>query len=61
LGIEFRPEQWLTVDEKMLCGMNWTLLAFGAGKRICIGKHLTGMQLYEFVAQMEIDLNISIS
>lgn len=45
----------------MLCGMNWTLLAFGAGKRICIGKHLTGMQLYEFVAQMEIDLNISIS
>jgi cytochrome P450 len=56
---EFRPERWLRDEEggetedafsARLRKMNDADLSFGAGSRICIGKHMGLMQVYKVVA-----------
>lgn len=56
---EFRPERWLRDEEGgeteeafsvRLRKMNDADLSFGAGSRICIGKHMGLMQVYKVVA-----------
>ena len=38
----FRPERWLTTHDKaQLAQMERTMLVFGAGKRTCIGMHVS--------------------
>lgn len=55
----FRPERWLqgeneTTDEyhARLALMNNTDLTFGAGSRICIGRHIAIMQVFKVVATL---------
>lgn len=56
---DFRPERWLQGDKEgdkayaeRLRLMNNADLSFGAGSRICIGKHLALMQVYKVVATL---------
>jgi cytochrome P450 len=38
---EYRPERWLQCNEMHLKNMDKHLLTFGAGTRICVGKHVS--------------------
>ena len=40
---DFRPERWLEADTEQLRLMERNFLAFGAGSRICIGRHISLM------------------
>lgn len=37
----FRPERWLVEEQEKLAQMERTMLVFGAGKRTCIGMHVS--------------------
>lgn len=54
---EFRPERWLRAEgeseeayKQRLQRMQQADLAFGAGSRICLGRHLALMEVYKIVA-----------
>ncbi|KAM0270038.1 hypothetical protein ACHAQH_009574 [Verticillium albo-atrum] len=58
---EFRPERWLRDEQageteegfaERLRGMNNADLTFGAGSRLCIGKHLALVEVYKVVATL---------
>ena len=46
---EFRPERWLTADKDQLLAMDRGFLAFGSGKRICIGRHIAEMEIKKVI------------
>jgi cytochrome P450 len=37
---EFRPERWLTGDEDQKSAMERAFIGFGAGSRVCLGRHI---------------------
>lgn len=56
---EFRPERWLqkenesdSVYEERVRSMRATELAFGAGARMCMGRHLAMLEVYKMVATL---------
>ncbi|KFZ04356.1 hypothetical protein V502_10212, partial [Pseudogymnoascus sp. VKM F-4520 (FW-2644)] len=54
----FRPERWLEVDERQVRIMDKNMLAFGAGNRSCIGKHVAMMVLTKTVGQIVRNFNM---
>jgi len=64
---EFKPERWLRGDgesedefARRLRAMNDTDLSFGAGSRICIGKHFGLLQAYKVVATLALNYDIEL-
>ena len=64
---EFRPERWLrggteteAAFSARLRAMNDTDLSFGAGKRMCIGKHFGVMQVFKVVATLAVRYEIEL-
>ncbi|KAK0667912.1 cytochrome P450 [Cercophora samala] len=62
---EFKPERWLRADgesetsyQERLQMMNNADLTFGAGSRICLGKHLALAQIYKGLATMALLYNV---
>ncbi|KPI42555.1 Pisatin demethylase [Cyphellophora attinorum] len=54
---DFRPERWFVDvsdagDEARVRRMERTILAFGAGHRLCTGKHISLMEMGKFVPQI---------
>ena len=63
----FRPERWLKGDYEnedafsaRLANMNACDLTFGAGSRICIGKHLGLIEVYKVVATLVARYNMEL-
>ncbi|KAL8897199.1 MAG: hypothetical protein Q9192_002703 [Flavoplaca navasiana] len=46
----FRPERWLEGSEAQKAEMQRCMIAFGAGPRACIGKHISLMEMWKVVA-----------
>ena len=46
---EFRPERWLEADTEELAEMERCFMAFGAGKRTCIGKNISLLEVHKLV------------
>ncbi|EAQ83729.1 hypothetical protein CHGG_10133 [Chaetomium globosum CBS 148.51] len=46
---EWRPERWLEVGEEQRRRMENAVLAFGAGHRTCMGKHIAYLEIYKVV------------
>ncbi|EEA25175.1 hypothetical protein TMatcc_006602 [Talaromyces marneffei ATCC 18224] len=45
---EFRPERWLC-NEAQRRKMGRALLTFGAGRRVCLGKHISVIEMYKLI------------
>ncbi|TGJ84436.1 hypothetical protein E0Z10_g4321 [Xylaria hypoxylon] len=45
----WRPERWLEGDETYIKKMDASLLTFGAGHRICLGKHISYLEILKLV------------
>ncbi|CAI9627180.1 unnamed protein product [Alternaria burnsii] len=48
----FRPERWLESSPDVLKVMQRSILAFGAGSRTCIGKHISLLEMSKIVPQL---------
>ncbi|KIY01189.1 uncharacterized protein Z520_02741 [Fonsecaea multimorphosa CBS 102226] len=46
---EYRPERWLEADEEEKAEMERCFMAFGSGKRTCIGKNISLLEVYKLV------------
>lgn len=49
---EFRPERWLDASAEKLRAMERASLAFGSGSRICIGKHISMVEMSKLVPEL---------
>lgn len=49
---EFRPERWIDSDMEKMKQMNRAFLAFGAGSRTCLGKHISMLEMTKLVSQL---------
>lgn len=46
---EFRPERWLEASDDEKAEMERLFMAFGSGKRTCIGKNISLLEVYKLV------------
>jgi cytochrome P450 len=46
---EFRPERWLEASSEQRSLMDRSFLAFGSGKRTCIGKNISLLEIHKVV------------
>ncbi|CAJ2504409.1 Uu.00g118030.m01.CDS01 [Anthostomella pinea] len=63
----FKPERWLRAsgeDEaaftQRLQGMKSTMLAFGAGNRVCLGKKIAELEIYKTIATLVASFEIAL-
>ncbi|KAK9244249.1 benzoate 4-monooxygenase cytochrome P450 [Lipomyces tetrasporus] len=56
----WRPERWLEQDEKHKLKLQRSVLTFGAGRRVCIGKHIGLMEVKKLVAFLVLNYNLHI-
>ena len=48
----FRPERWLEASEQRVRLMEKTMLHFGAGNHMCLGKHIALMEIYKVIPSL---------
>jgi cytochrome P450 len=56
---EYHPERWLEADEEEKADMERCFLAFGSGKRSCIGKNIGMLEIYKVVPLLLKTFNVS--
>lgn len=56
---EFRPDRWVEADEPQRLTMEKTMLGFGAGKRICIGKHMAELEIKKVIPRLLLEFDVS--
>ncbi|KEF58475.1 uncharacterized protein A1O9_06401 [Exophiala aquamarina CBS 119918] len=57
---EWSPERWLTEHEQKTKTMEHALLAFGAGKRSCLGKNIAMLELHKVVAALFLKFDVEL-
>ncbi|KIV88039.1 hypothetical protein PV10_08969 [Exophiala mesophila] len=56
----WNPNRWLTNEEKSTKKMEHAMLAFGAGKRSCLGKNIALLELHKVVAALVLRFDIEL-
>ena len=54
----FKQERWLTKDKDRRLAMESGWLGFGAGKRICIGRHIAEMEMKKVIALLVLTFEV---
>ena len=49
---EFRPERWLDASEEQVRLMERSMLHFGAGNHLCLGKNISAREMYKVVPSL---------
>lgn len=57
---QWNPDRWLTKQEQQTKSMEHALLAFGAGKRSCLGKNIAMLELHKIVAALFLKFEIEL-
>ncbi|PQE13359.1 cytochrome P450 oxidoreductase protein [Rutstroemia sp. NJR-2017a BVV2] len=57
---EFRPERWLTTDTEKLTFMNRHSIPFGLGTRVCIGRHISMLEIAKLVPRIVRDWDFTL-
>ena len=55
----FNPDRWLTATEQDFARMERAQLGFGAGKRICLGKHIALLEMKKLIPLLLLHLDVS--
>lgn len=55
----FRPERWLTKERLTRLAMERAFLNFGAGKRICLGRHIAELELKKVLPAILLNYKVS--
>lgn len=56
---QYNPERWLTASEQQRALMERSMLGFGAGKRICLGKHIAWLEMKKVIPLLVMNLDVS--
>lgn len=56
----FRPERWLDCDAPTRAAMERGSLGFGSGKRICLGRHLTKVEIKKVIPTLLLKFTVSL-
>lgn len=56
---EFRPERWLEADQRQKVVMERSMLGFGAGKRICLGRHIAELEMKKVIPTLLLEFDVS--
>jgi len=48
---KFIPERWLESSEEKLVAMERSIFALGGGSRICIGRHISIVEMMKVIPQ----------
>ena len=48
----FRPERWLEASEERVRSMEKSMLHFGAGNHLCLGKNISAREMYKLVPSL---------
>jgi cytochrome P450 len=57
---QYKPERWLEATEDEKGDMERCFMAFGSGKRTCIGKNISLLEVYKLVPLLLSKFNVSI-
>lgn len=57
----WNPSRWLSEQEKQTKSMEHSLLAFGAGKRSCLGKNIAMLELHKLVPALFLKFSIELA
>lgn len=57
---EWRPDRWLEKDEEHQRKLEQSMLTFGAGRRICLGKNLAILELKKLTSALLLNYDIEI-
>ena len=57
---QYRPERWLEAPEEEKAEMERCFMAFGSGKRSCIGKNISLLEVYKLVPLLLSRFKVSI-
>jgi hypothetical protein len=55
----FRPERWLSEDAEERLALMRGLLGFGAGNRICLGRHLAELEMKKVLPSLLLRFDVS--
>lgn len=58
---QWNPARWLSEHEKQTKHMDHSLLAFGAGKRSCLGKNIAMLELHKLVPALLLKFKIELA
>jgi cytochrome P450 len=58
---QWNPSRWLSAEECETKSMEHSLLAFGAGKRSCLGKNIAMLELHKLVPAMLLRFQIELA
>ncbi|KAJ9606536.1 hypothetical protein H2200_008544 [Cladophialophora chaetospira] len=56
----FRPDRWLEADHQHRLLMERSVLGFGAGKRVCIGRHIAELEMKKVIPTLLLEFDISL-
>jgi cytochrome P450 len=56
---EFRPDRWLEGDHQHKLLMERSVLGFGAGKRVCIGRHIAELEMKKVIPRLLLEFDVS--
>ena len=56
----FRPERWLEASEEQVRLMEKTMLHFGAGNHLCLGKNISVREIYKLVPSLMRTFRVSL-
>lgn len=57
---EFRPDRWLEADEKTRLLMERSVLSFGGGKRVCMGRHIAELEMKKVIPSLLLEFDVSL-
>ncbi|PNP79735.1 hypothetical protein FNYG_06828 [Fusarium nygamai] len=58
---EFWPERWLEADQKQKSKMDRYFMDFGSGKRMCIGRNISLLEIYKLVPLLLVRFDIQLA
>lgn len=58
---EFIPKRWIENNPDRLAEMEQAMLAFGYGARLCLGKHITGIEMIKPVPEILREFTVTLT